>query len=1015
MLVMRLFSDCCAAYIPLTLHEEGERVLGVLWEALDGAQQQKLLEQCQSSHEFCRHLAQAILGSQYVLESFCRYPNLLFDDCLLTPENILLEKNVATAIQADSGEPSNVDAFDARLRYFRRRFMVCLYWCDLNKLLDVVEITHAMTLLAEVSIQHALDFHFMQLSASHGVPIGAASQLPQQMLVLGMGKLGGSELNVSSDIDLIFVFPEKGMTDHDDSALDNEQFFSRLGKRVIKSLNESRADGFVFRVDMRLRPYGQSGALVSNFSALEDYYQTQARDWERFAAIKARVVACVSLDDERQSLQLRQQSIDTINTILRPFSYRKYLDFSIIESLRRLKSLILQEVKRKNLQDDIKLGAGGIRELEFIVQSFQLVRGGHDTRLQQRNWLAALSVLVETQAIIAIDADRLRKSYLFLRKVEHVIQAYQDRQTQRLPQESVAQDVLAWAMGADSWALFLEQLDAHRHFVNEYFQQLIAEPKSDCSDPLAELAVEWSQLWLGELDEPALFLKQQSCIDPAALLSAIATFKQSWGVKQLSPSASQCLDILLPQVLSQALILSRSENTLTTLLTWLETIVSRHSYLVLLLENPHVLPQLIPLFENSAWVVDMLTQMPSLLDELIDGSVLSQLPDKPSLRDELRQRLLRLDPDDIEAHVEVLQYFRSAHSLRIAASDLAGTLPLMKISDYLTYIAEIVLDEVLLLAWRQLESKHGQPCSHDDSAELVAATPGFMVVAYGKLGGIELSYSSDLDLVFIYRADAQAMTDGPKPVDYQTFYTRLGQKIIHLLNTRMLFGQLYEVDMRLRPSGNSGLLVSTMTAFERYQQDNAWTWEHQALVRARPIAGDSRLQHDFNGLRRRILSQQRCLPDLRAAVIDMRQKMREHLGSAAAGTVNVLGRFGPKHGEKTQKKPLFHLKQDAGGIVDIEFMVQYAVLAWAHQQPQLGEYTDNIRILEVLQTSGFLASTHAADLIEVYQCYRERSHRLALQKQPSSIPADAFVGQRKQVQDIWQQLLLADNESTESA
>jgi len=917
------------------------------------------------------------------------------------------------------------------LRQLRRRLMVAIIWRDFNRLSDFAEVCESMTAMAEACIQQSVDFHYRESCHKQGTPIGVISGEPQQLLVLGMGKLGGGELNLSSDIDLIFAFPEAGETSHERRPVDNQAFFIRLGQRVIKTLNDVTVDGFVFRVDMRLRPYGQSGALVSSFASLENYYQTQGRDWERFAAIKARVVACSALPDTMQSLRIGKNSIEALEGILQPFTYRKYTDFSVIESLRKLKAMIVQEVRRKGMEANVKLGAGGIRELEFITQAFQLVSGGREVTLQERHWLLVLEQLRIQGVFDQSITDELRQAYLFLRQTEHAIQAYQDQQTQQMPDSPKERAILAWVMGFggdDSELHFATRLKQHRDCVSEQFQLVIADPDDVTDQVVNDDALMWLSLWqecdesvqetgrkqgqgsdeseVVQTDEFVVFLQEQGYTQPIAVIRAIAQLRDSWAVKQLSSQRRESLDTLMPQLLVTATQLEQPDVTALRLLTWLGKIVGRSSYITLLVENPEALKHLANLFKGSIWVAELMAKMPALLDEMLDMVNLYTLPVKTELQNELRIRLLRTDADDVEQVMEVLRYFKLSHCLRVAASELSGRLPLMKVSDYLTLVAEVVLEQVFILAWQQLSAKHGVPphemIGGDSSIPAICpAQSGFVIVAYGKMGGIELSYGSDLDLVFIYKADPQVMTDGQKPVDTQTFYTRLGQKIIHILNTRTLSGPLYEVDMRLRPSGNSGLLASTIEAFSRYQHSEAWTWEHQALVRSRPIVGDRDLMAEFAQLRRNILEQPRDTADVRKSVIDMRQKMREHLSTdpGAGSSTAQAARHGASRqsldadGHNVEKSTLFHLKQDAGGIVDIEFMVQYAVLVWACKYPALAQYTDNIRILECLQTVAAdegvdlseLAFSQANKLIDIYQSYRAVVHRLALQEQSSVI------------------------------
>ena len=1010
---MATINDLFEQHLPALLQAEGEKVSASLLSSLDKKSEEKLQLLLSDSSLLAQQCVRALVGSAFILESCCRDPDLLFHWLLVdVPFSSLSAVRIVEMAELSCCDCHTAVDLDKALRVLRRRLMVGIIWRDVNRLSDFAEVCQSMTAMAEVCIQQALDFHYRELSIKHGTPMGAESQLPQTMLVLGMGKLGGAELNVSSDIDLIFAFPESGQTDAN-RPLDNQQFFTRLGQRVIKSLHETTCDGFVFRVDMRLRPYGQSGALVSSFSALENYYTTQGRDWERFAGIKARVVAgarLVGVDAEQSLLQQRRAS-DELSGVLQPFVYRRYTDFSVIESLRKLKAMIVQEVRRKGMEGNVKLGAGGIRELEFIVQSFQLISGGREPQLQERHWLSVLAQLEADQVFDENISESLRSAYVFLRHTEHAIQSYQDQQTQQLPYEPQQQAILAWVMGFDGWQAFFDELQGHRHIVSEQFQLVIA----DAQDPSvqSDASDEWLPLWQHEsLDgDDELFvalLKGNQCSQPEAIIRQLEQLRNSWGIRQLSASARESVDLLVPQLLATAMTLEQPDIIILRMLEWLEKIVGRSSYVTFLLENPTVLRLLAVLFQGGVWISDLLGQMPSLLDELLNAESLYTLPSKIELQDELRLRLLRVEPGDIESAMEVLRYFKLAHSLRVAASDLAGSLPLMKISDYLTRIAETVLEQVLILAWDQLSIKHGAPNvdSESDGDECQSVVPGFLIVAYGKLGGIELSYSSDLDLVFIYKADAQGMTHGEKPIDNQTFYTRLGQKIIHILNTRTLSGELYEVDMRLRPSGNSGLLASSITAFSRYQLNDAWTWEHQALVRARPVAGDRVLAQEFDDLRRQVLGQARAHSDLKASVIEMREKMREHLGSSSSAQT--------KKQKNTEKKPLFHLKQDVGGIVDIEFMVQYAVLAWAYQRPEMMEYTDNIRILERMQLDNCIGEDQIANMIEAYKAYREVAHRLALQKQPSLITEDQFLSyqlpvKRQQVQTLWQQILCSDD------
>ncbi len=889
---------------------------------------------------------------------------------------------IASAVQQAESD----DELGRLLRRQRSRQQVRIIWRDLTRQADLQQTCRDLSDMADASIDQAYQWLYQRHCQQFGTPMGWRSGEPQQMVVLGMGKLGAVELNLSSDIDLIFAYPEGGETVGVKRALDNQEFFIRLGQRLIKALDPITVDGFVFRVDMRLRPYGSSGALVLSFNALEQYYQDQGRDWERYAMIKARVVA----GDQVAGAQLLD--------LLRPFVYRRYLDFSAIEALRTMKQLIQQEVRRKGMADNIKLGAGGIREVEFIAQAFQLIHGGRDLSLQQRPLLKVLSTLEGQGYLPPAVITELREGYEFLRYTEHAIQAIADRQTQMLPEGAVDQARIAFMLGYTDWSAFHEQLMYWRGRVDWHFRQVIADPDEDESES-GEVIVggEWLPLWEEAQDEEAACrqLQEAGFNDAAKALKQLAGLRSSPQLRAMQRLGRERLDAFIPRLLAQAVEHANPDLVLERVLPLVEAVARRSAYLVLLTENPGALRQLLTLCAASPWIAEQITRFPMLLDELLNEGRLFKPPLAPELAAELRERLTRIPEDDLEQQMEALRHFKLAHRLRVAASEIAGSLPLMKVSDYLTWLAEAILEQVLALAWRQTVARHGTPQRSDGSL----CDPGFIIVGYGKVGGIELGHGSDLDLVFIHDGDPNAETDGAKPIDSAQFFTRLGQRIIHLLTTQTNSGQLYEVDMRLRPSGASGLLVSSLGAFERYQLNEAWTWEHQALVRARVLVGCKDVGAAFEQVRATVLGRPRDLPTLRQEVSEMRAKMRDNLGtkSTAAGTAaNAFEAAAP-----------FDLKQDAGGIVDIEFMVQYAALAWGAEHPALLRYTDNIRILEGLEEAGLIPATDASLLREAYKAYRSAAHRQALQKDPGVIGGDQFVAERRAVVRIWNALGLS--------
>ncbi|MBE9537817.1 MAG: bifunctional [glutamate--ammonia ligase]-adenylyl-L-tyrosine phosphorylase/[glutamate--ammonia-ligase] adenylyltransferase [Proteobacteria bacterium] len=854
------------------------------------------------------------------------------------------------------------------LRRYRQSHMVRIVWRDFCRLADTTETIVDTSLLAEACIGEALEFSRRQLETRFGQPRGGSSGSAQQLIVLAMGKLGARELNVSSDIDLIFAFPEAGSTDSPDASISNQEFFTKLGQVLVNALDKVTVDGFVFRVDMRLRPYGDSGALVSSFAALEQYYQDQGRDWERYALIKARPI---SGDPD--------SGADLMAT-LRPFIYRRYVDFGVIESLRSMKAMINAEVRRRNLRDDVKLGHGGIREVEFIAQCFQLIRGGRDLGLQRRELLLVLRECAQLGCLPAVAVDELSAAYLFLRDSEHAIQGYLDKQTQALPTDEFARLAMATVMGFNNWQAYLAQLESHRATVAQHFQNLIAAPDESgtAGGGGGEHQLHWSDTF------SVHSLEELGFRAPGEAQEFLAGLAQSPRVVTLQAEGKSRLEQFMPQLLQTCADTEDPDLALQRVIPLVVAVLRRSAYLALLLENPPALHELVVLCGASPWIARQMSQNPVLLDELLNRESLYTPPDKAMLRDELRQQVARLAVDDLEAQMDALRYFKASHVLRVAASELTGRLPLMQVSDNLTAIAEVILEQVIAVAWADLAAKYGEPSRPGSGS-------GFSIFGYGKLGGIELGYGSDLDLVFVYDANKQGVTDGNRSIDNTVFYTRLGQRIIHILDTRMAMGQLYEVDMRLRPSGESGMLVITSTGFRSYQEQNAWTWEHQALVRARFVAGDDRVAQQVEAIRIETLCKPRDSQVLMEDVRKMRVKMRNHLlpeGNADSGD--------------------FDLKQGRGGIVDIEFMVQYAVLAWSNKVPALAQWSDNVRILEALDRESLFEPGECEALTKAYIAYRSAAHQFALQQQSVVAPAGNFSTARKAVMDKWQQLFGPD-------
>ncbi|MFW6346604.1 MAG: bifunctional [glutamate--ammonia ligase]-adenylyl-L-tyrosine phosphorylase/[glutamate--ammonia-ligase] adenylyltransferase, partial [Halomonas sp.] len=875
-------------------------------------------------------------------------------------------------------------AMQAAIRRFRRARMTGIVWRDLTRPegVDMWATAAAVSRLAETCLEGALSWLERFLAPRWGRPAPRRDGSEQRLVVLGMGKLGAGELNLSSDIDLIFAFPEKGETEGGRKSLEHQEYFTKLGQRLIGALDAVTADGFAFRVDMRLRPLGDGGPLVGSFSSLAGYYQDQGREWERYAMLKARPVAG-DLDAGAELL-----------ASLRPFVYRRYIDFGAIESLRELKGMINREVRRKGMQGNIKLGPGGIREVEFVVQAFQLIRGGRDTELQVTSLRTALTRLPELGLLPDEVVEELTPDYVFLRDLEHVLQALEDRQTQSLPSDDLDRERVALALDMEDWPAVMACLDEVRARVRRHFDAVIADPEEESEegeegdvDPDEGIAREsWRALWRGELDEAegAALLEEAGFADPAAAARRLHGLYQSRQVQGMQRIGYERLEALMPLLIDAVARSETPDTALERVLPLVESVLRRTAYLALLRENPDALGHLMTLCAASPWIAEQIARYPILLDELLTPETLYTPADKSRLADELRQTLARLPEEDEEAQLEALRVFKHAQTLHVAASDIAGTRHLMKVSDYLTYIAEVILEAVLAMAWRHLTRKHGVPALADGGR--ADAEPAFLIVGYGKLGGIELGYGSDLDLVFLHDGAPQGSTDGGRPLDNAVFYTRLGQRIIHLLTAVTPAGTLYEVDMRLRPSGNSGLLVTSLSAFAEYQRREAWTWEHQALVRARVVAGHPRLAEGFAAVRREILGRERDSEALREEVVKMRHKMRDHLGG--------------KGGEGE-----FDLKHDPGGMVDLEFLCQYAVLAMGHETPALLEWSDNMRILETLEATERLPARECQRLRDAYLALRSAAHRASLTREPARANDEAFQDHRRAVIAAWERLL----------
>ncbi len=902
-------------------------------------------------------IAHIFYCSQFVRDQCLRNPQVLVD---LIQTNDLFSSQCRNsfhkAIHLNSIDTEAV--LMTQLRQFRNREMIRIAWRDLAGWDELNETLCDLTALAESCIQIALDFLFQQACIRKGEPC-LKDGTPMNIVVLGMGKLGAWELNYSSDIDLISAYAEDGVL-NDRKQTTYGEFFSRICRSLIKVLDEVTNDGFVFRTDVRLRPFGESGPIIMTFDGLENYYMTQAREWERYAMIKARQVAGDFNSGKKMT------------TMIKPFVYRRYLDYGAFEELRSLKYQITQELKRKECMENVKLGPGGIREIEFIGQAFQLIRGGHEVELQQREILKILVTLENLGLMVKSDVKILSFAYKFLRKVENHIQQYQDKQAHDLPIDNEVKAILAHSMNYSDWLSFKQALDKIRKDVHVIFDTVFSVSEEKQSLKKSYL------IWMSNDDKELLleYLKDygfDSCVNT---LSFIQNFKKSPAVIRMSAKGAAVLDRLVPIVIEAVQQVEDQDETLRRILVLFEAVVGRNVYLSLLAENLKALNQLINLASASPWICEYLALYPVLFDELLDSRSLYEPLKKQELIEKLDYELKKVDKLDVEQLMIQLRQFKHLSVLRVAAADISGVIPLTVVSDYLSYIAEAILEQVVDRVWKILTDKHGYPPNVKD------ADKGFAIVGLGKLGGLELGYGSDLDLIFLYDSEeVYAMSDGKKPLSCTQFYIRLAQKIRHVLDTKMLSGRLYEVDLRLRPSGDSGLLVTHINKYEEYLKNEAWTWEHQALVRGRFVAGDPKFKHKFKQIRQRDLALPRQPDNLKKEVREMREKMRENLV--------------PKD------TTVFNLKHSKGGIADIEFIVQFGILANSSKNGGLAIYTDTIRLLDGLVDHGFISKDNAALLQNAFCQYRDYGHRQVLQGKPAEATSEQFVEIRSQVEQLW--------------
>lgn len=884
-------------------------------------------------------LQNALRASRYARRLLAAQPELattLDAHCPFTEEQ--MRAFLATA----SAEDENT--LSATLRALRKRVMLRLIVRDIAGWADLAEVTSTVTMLADVVIDTACVRLDQVLQAQYGQPIGQDNKTPLKLMVVGMGKLGGRELNVSSDIDLVFLYAEEGETTGP-KVISNFEYFTRLSRKLIAAIGEPTADGFVFRVDTRLRPYGDSGPLVGNLTMFENYLVTQGREWERYAWIKARLIT-----GEHES---------DLTSLVRPFVFRRHLDYGALASMRGLHAQIRQEVNRRDMADNIKLGPGGIREVEFTAQVFQLIRGGREAALRIQPTLSVLRVLAERRLLPEAAVHELSSAYEFLRRLEHRLQYLDDQQTQSLPRNEDDQTIVASTMGFADWSSFRVELDRHRQGVSGHFEQIFSTSPDARDENLANGSATATAVSI-DTDAEALQnrLQELGYLDTKALAARVVELKTGSRYRQMPASGQARIDALLPRMLEAAAIHTHRNAAVDSLLNLMESIGRRESYLALLLEYPQCLAAVAKLAATSRWAADYLGQHPILLDELLDARALHAPLDPAALSQALEAQVAE-HAGDTERQMDTLRHYKHAHTFRLLAQDLAGELPLETLSDHLSDLACVCLAAIMRLAWDNLRIKH-------------RAQPSFAVIGYGKLGGKELGYASDLDIIFLY--DDQAP-------DASEVYSRFALRINTWLTTVTSAGVLYETDLRLRPDGAAGLMVSPFEAFENYQRHKAWVWEHQALTRARHVAGDAAIGRRFEGLRHEILRQERDPQTLKREIAAMRAKMLEAHPNASA---------------------MFDLKHDRGGIIDVEFIVQYLVLAHAATHAELTANSGNLALIRRAAELALIPEQTAAAVHDAYRTYRRMQHAVRLHgERYARVDTEAVAAQIEAVRHLW--------------
>ncbi len=900
----------------------------------------------------CRDIERLAAASDYALRQLRREPDWLAD--LLAIDEFTLDDPI---VEHDPDDRVDLDRLRRDLRRYRHRKHLAIIYLDVVAGHPLQDILGYLSDLADRLILTALEACNRQLAAKHGQPRDEHGEA-MQLNVIAMGKLGGQELNFSSDIDLICCYDSDGELDGY-GRLSHQEYFNQLVRLLTRVLSDNTEDGFVFRVDLRLRPWGEAGPVALSHAALEHYYQLHGREWEQYAMVKARVISGSEAD--RASLR----------AILQPFVYRRYHDYRVFEGLASMKDKIDAQARARGMRDNIKLGPGGIREIEFFVQAFQILKGGRNRQLRRSQIFDCFDALAAQAIVEREQVDSLRDAYVFLRRLENRIQMFADEQTHELPSDPARRRRLATTLDFADWEALEASLRRQRDAVGRYFNALFKRDSEPSSGPILDDALDAA----GDARR-AEFVSASGVEDPAAIAAQLNGFIASKAWSFMSARAKQRFNSLLPDLLERIRFSTDQASLFERFMRLFASIAGRSVYFELLAQNAVLLQRLAELFDKSAWIAAEVASYPMLLENLIQRPDRGRF-DRAGLESRLQLQLANVEGDP-ELEIDSLRLFKREQTLVIAGAELAGEIDAVEVGYYLSDLAEIVLAAVLGLARKDLEARHGVPRQQIDGERREAE---FAIIGYGKLGGRELHYQSDLDVIFIHDSiGEQAHTDGDKCIENSVYFPRLAQKVISLTSVLTASGKLYEIDSRLRPEGSSGLLVSSLEAYERYQQDKAWTWEHQALVRARPVAGDAGLAARFAGIRTRILQQPRDAETLRTDIAEMRARMYRNKR--------------PPEGERKD------LKHSRGGMVDIEFLVQYWVLRHANSLDTECLSSDNISLLNALLRLNCIPAS-ASELIDIYQTYHRLLHEAVLQNRAAEVDAETIATQVERVTKCW--------------